>query len=222
MIIKLNTDICPIISVGMYGTMLEPETESLEYEITDSKELTEEEKDKAIKLISDNFNMERYKEHLRETAVEFLQQCFDDYDGNNYTEEKLGIKIISSGIYSPREYNYRNDELDFEIVIRDDIVAQIIIMLYIDPIIKDGFFNKMEVSFGSYCGFISSMPIRQKEYIEALTGKDIERAIAMFLYFLLYEEDFQNDFNSRVIEGYNEYEYIDSDEFFEIYNKTNV
>ena len=69
------------------------------------------------------------------------------------------------------------------------------------------------------CGFISFFPYKKEKYIEAIKGNDLERAVAMYIMFLIHIgkidlEDYQYDFEDDIQEEVNKngWQYMEEDD----------
>ena len=173
--LELSTNIMPVISVGMYGTLLDANSmyDHEEQEIYLSDILTEEEKDY---FASADFNIEKYKELVAKRAVEAIEEFFDDIKGT------IKVKLISNEkIRSPREYNFYTDEMDFTVEIEQEEIDKIF-----RATVNNKEFFEWAKRYKSYDGFISYMPHTWNDYMKAIGGHDLERAVAMYLTYVAY------------------------------------
>ena len=190
--LKMNTTILPLIEIGLYGTNLG----DIYYNI-DSE----------------------YNEDFKNAIVEYGKDKIEDIlnDEDSIKKEIGHCKIENVSFRSPQWYNYENDSLDFDLIIDNVVPKQI--LFNVENIYKDMFFDWIEKSYCSYSGFISFFPYKKEKYIEAIKGKDLERAVAMYIMFLIhisdidleqYQFDFEDDIQEEVnINGwfyYDEYE----------------
>lgn len=178
----MNTGICPIVSVNMYesaiGAMNICDIQ-LDHEIDEAFRnglLTEEETKYWDDHAYDTFDTAEYDKHVAECAMELMTDVYTQlFDG------KIRVVQSTGSIDSPKWYNFRGDELDFEIDVDD---------AYFDEIksaLTQDFFVWIKKRYGSYDGFISFMPYLQDDYMKALAGSDRERALAMWMYWV-YEQ----------------------------------
>lgn len=107
--VKLNTNLFPIISVAMYGTYLEPDSMFDNYMIETDRE------DGYINFTAeyfwDNFQNDKYIQKIQELAQSFI-------NGKHKVGDVL-IVIEAGEIYSPKFYNYSNDEIDLKITFNE-------------------------------------------------------------------------------------------------------
>lgn len=104
--VLLNSNLFPIISVGMYGTFLAPDS------MFDGYMIDQDYKDGYINYNSeyfwDKFDNRAYEKHIEKLAQNHI-------DGKH---ECNGIEIIikAGEIYSPREYNFATDNIDLTVL----------------------------------------------------------------------------------------------------------
>ena len=139
-------------------------------------------------------------------------------------EGKIGECSVSNvTFHSPREYNYSGDWLEFEMEVPEDI-REIMVRIY-EPLDKDEFYTWTVKHFGSRSGFYSFFPYSQERFEDVLYRNaisrdyDFNRALAMFLYYMLERDDcnfpyFQHSFENDVFEdvAYNGWELDEEDE----------
>lgn len=180
---KMNSGICPIVNVNMYDSEISSMNicdTQLDHEIGEAFRhglLTEEEVKYWDDHAYDTFDTATYDQYVAECAMELMTDVYSQLFG-----EKICIVQETGSINSPKWYNFRGDELDFEIDVEDS---------YFDEIkseLTSEFFVWTKKRYGSYDGFISFMPYRQDDYMEALAGSDRERALAMWMYWV-YEKN---------------------------------
>ena len=178
--LKMNTAILPLIEVGLYGTNLG----DIYYNI-DSE----------------------YNEDFKNAIVEYGKDKIEEILNNEDSIKKeIGYcEIENVSFRNPKWYNYENDSLDFDLIIDNVVPKQI--LFNVENIYKDMFFDWIEKSYCSYSGFISFFPYKKEKYIEAIKGKDLERAVAMYIMFLIhisdidleqYQFDFEDDIQEEV------------------------
>lgn len=182
--IKLNTNLCPIVNVGMYDSYISlgSRLEDTDYNVERSDNITEEEKNYYYE--NGDCDTERYKKDVAEIAIKHIKVFFDDI------RHIISVKVCDeANIDSPRWYNYRTDELDFEIEIEDSEINKIIEAVQ-DVEAGTGFFEWAYDTYKSYDGFISFMPYRKDEFMEGIqdpNSSDFDRALAMYFIWLLKE-----------------------------------
>ena len=201
MTLKLNSGIMPVVDVGMYRSILDPDFifESEENEVYNSENLTEDEKDYFSTAANHHFNTSAYKALVAKQGGYKLEEFFKSI------QDVVKVKLVGTPtIWSPEFYNFRSDELDFEIEITQDEIDKIL------PAVKDDdlFWKFIEEAWCSRSGFASSMPYTKVKFEKAISGGDIERALAMYLTYL----DAKNNDFIRPEFGYDYeiYDYISS------------
>lgn len=176
--LEMSTDILPLIEPGTYGTYLD-----LAY--NDIKEECVNDWKNAIL----QHGMDKINEMLSE---EEIVSRFGEMRAENGTFE------------SPEYYNYRNDWIQFDLVIPDEAISEIKASHF-----DDDFFKFAKINYGSYPGFISFFPVEREKFEQAIhkNNFDFNRAIAMVImesfdkYIGKDEiEAYQRDFEDDVID----------------------
>lgn len=182
---NLNTNLFPIISVGMYYSHISPENVFDSYNIDDDFEndFSEYNADQ----FWDNFDNDKYKTKIQELAADFLTYEIDDNNGNE-------IKIEAGELYSPKYYNFDTDNI--ELTVEFDKFK------LLDAIKKDvnAFDTFLKENYSSYDGFCSFTANNFDEwYIDYKDEK--ETAIGALLTYLFKDTDYQESFNLYVYEN---------------------
>lgn len=119
---------------------------------------------------------ERYEEFTNEICraasdcIEcIVKDIMDDFD---YPIEVTDLKFVS-----PKYYNFTNDTVECIINMPDNSVEYV--LKYISE--HRDFFKEAKKSFGSRDGFFSFMPYEKDDFIKALNGADVGRAMGIFL-----------------------------------------
>jgi hypothetical protein len=194
MILKMNTNILPLLNPGLYGTILGSYYEDVPTEDSNV-----------------------FKIFLCEKGKEIMNELLQDEE---IIVETIGeMEVDNVTFYSPQFYNYGNDEFDFDLKVPDNISRKILDELNNG---MDDFFEYIK-RFGSRDGFISYMPYTREKYIEAIQGKDLERSVAMFIMYLVecgamcysletYQIDLEDEMNDICYEN-GWYEYDDYEDY---------
>lgn len=182
---NLNTNLFPIINVGMYYSCISPEIVFDSYNIDDDFEndFSEYNADQ----FWDNFDFDKYKTKIQELAADFLTYEIDDNNGNE-------IKIEAGELYSPKYYNFDTDNI--ELTVEFDKFK------LLDAIKKDvnAFDTFLKENYSSYDGFCSFTANNFDEwYIDYKDEK--ETAIGALLTYLFKDSDYQESFNLYVYEN---------------------
>ena len=182
---NLNTNLFPIINVGMYYSHISPENVFDSYIIDDDFEndFSEYNSDQ----FWDNFDNDKYKTKIQDLAADFLTYEIDDNTGNE-------IKIEAGELYSPKYYNFDNDNI--ELTVEFDKFK------LLDAIKKDvnAFDIFLKENYSSYDGFCSFTANNFDEwYIDYKDEK--ETAIGALLTYLFKDTDYKESFNLYVYEN---------------------
>lgn len=187
---KLNSSLCPLVDVGMYNTIISLDTW---------------EEDAVYNL----------KEDYGEAADAFC--CFGDCDVKGYHKvvqdnaakiieahampilKEYGVAAIKvTGIWSPREYNFDTDQLDFEVYLSDDFGKKF--KKNMKRFSSNASLQKyIEDHWWSCSGFCSFMPQSMEEIA---SFEDETRCLACYLTFALLVEGYWDNFS----EGRTDYE----------------
>lgn len=96
------------------------------------------------------------------------------------------MKVSEPKLYSPKEYNYSGDELDFVL----EYNIQDIVDIYIEIINNNDFWKWIKERYSSYNGFVSFMPCNQREFIlEIVTGDKQNYCICELVMWKIYIKD---------------------------------
>ena len=102
---QINTNLFPIISVGMYNSFLSPEN------LFNSSQIDEDKEQGYIfydsEYFDDNFNYDLYQKAIQERADYFLTGL---HEANG-----IEIEIKTGEIYSPKYYNFATDQLELNV-----------------------------------------------------------------------------------------------------------
>lgn len=181
MILKLNTNILPMLQPGLYGTILGGYYE----------DVPEEEGNNFKKLLC-----EKGREIMNEMLDEEIYPLLGEME----------VKEVT--FHSPMFYNFENDWFEFFLEMPDNTPQTILYYLENETMWKfvEGFYEWMFDKYHTRDGFISFMPYTKEKYIAAIQGKDLEKSVSMFLTFLLeskiscypletYQRDFEDEMN---------------------------
>ena len=225
MTLKLNTSICPIVCIGTYGTMLSPDSifdgEEHDWEEAHNEGLiTKEELDYLIEASWSNFDGEKYLNALGEYALHELEDFFKDNE--HFIKAELASKDYAT--YSPREYNFSTDGMDYFVKVERPEMDRLARELRGN----EEFLRWIKDTYGHRSGFISFMPFDKNDFFEALAGKDAERALSMYLMWLLKTEHghdcWDNPYQDNLVERFamnnSLSEFVSDEKFNEILEKT--
>ena len=193
MILKMNTDILPLVNPGLYGTILGSFYEDVPIE--DSND---------------------FKELLCEKGMETMNELLKDEEAiiNVFGQ----MKVSNVTLYSPMFYNFKNDEFDFDLEVPDDITQRILNDIeepYYDYIVKrfgsrDGFVSFMPYEKESYIKAIQGKDLERSVamYIIYLTEHgDMTYPLET------YQREFEDEMNDIcLVNGWYEYDDYDMED----------
>ena len=162
MIVELNTGMIDNIFSGTYETIWEVR----EDETDDGKILYPEYDKKDL--------IESIKDAYQANKEDFLE-LFKDID--------FIIDLDFKGFYSPREYDFKTDELDIDFSIDEFKLVRLA-----DSLKNDGDFNKyLRDRYSSYDGFMSFTPNNYKEFAKQIKtmGYESDQAISSLINYLI-------------------------------------
>lgn len=161
----------------------------------------------------DNIYEDKYQDALKEMTrigEETLREVLTPYNIGNVT------------LKSPQFYNYETDWFEFTIVLTPDERNELIGLSR-----EDGFFEWAKKEFGSYPGFVSTMPIEEDKFYAALDGTHLDdykenKAIQMLIRYKLEKKygekrllEIDDDFWESVQEFFDQNDYYDHDDYDE-------
>lgn len=182
---NLNTNLFPIINVGMYYSCISPETIFDDYYINEDFENGDSEYN--AEQFWDNFDNDKYKAKIQELAADFLMYEIDDNNGNE-------IKIEAGELYSPKYYNFDTDNI--ELTVEFDKV-KILNNVFKDVNAFDTFLKENYSSYDGFCSFIANN--FEEWYIDYKDEK--ETAIGALLTYLFKDSEYEESFNMYVYEN---------------------
>lgn len=198
MTIKLNSNLFPIISVAMYGTYLDPDSMFDSYMIESDKEEGYIHFD--LDYFWDNFQYDKYRLAIQERAHSFIN--------GKHSENNVWVLVKAGEIYSPKYYNFSNDEIDLDVTFSKSKV--------LNEVNKNitKFNEFLKERYSSRDGFNS---FTANNYIEWLEDYNDEKdtAIGAVLTYLFQEtiEENRENFIQHVCDDYMDYrEFVDFEE----------
>ena len=179
---NLNTNLFPIINVGMYYSPISPENVFDSYNIDDDFENGYSEYN--ADQFWDNFDNDKYKAKIQELAADFLTYEIDE----NF------VKIEAGELYSPKYYNFDTDNV--ELIVEFDKV-KILNNVFKDVNAFDSFLKENYSSYDGFCSFTANN--FDEWYIDYKDEK--ETAIGALLTYLFKDSDYKESFNMYVFEN---------------------
>lgn len=179
---NLNTNLFPIINVGMYYSCISPENVFDSYNIDDDFEndFSEYNADQ----FWDNFDFDKYKTKIQELAADFLTYEIDDNE----------IKIEAGELYSPKYYNFDTDNIELTVEFNK---VKILNNVFKDVNTFDTFLRENYSSYDGFCSFTANN--FEEWYIDYKDEK--ETAIGALLTYLFKDTDYKESFNLYVYEN---------------------
>ena len=173
----LNTNLFPIISVGMYNSFLAPES------IFNSQQINEDKEEGHINYDSeyfdDNFQNDLYEKAIQDRADYFLT--------GRHEANGIEIEIKTGEIYSPSAYNFATDQLDLEVTFNKTLVKQ-----YAKNN-QEEFDDFLREHFTSYDGFHSYTANNYEEWKEDFKNNTSQSIGAILTFIFLDELDYFRD-----------------------------
>lgn len=181
--IKTNSNLFPILNVGMYDSNLSPD-----YVLCDD-DLTVDEANQ----FWDQFNNNDYVNHIEKLVSLFMPKVL--------THNDFSIEIKSGAIYSPQFYNYGTDNIDFEVSFNyKDLLNHI-------ESNKDEFQEYLYENHSSYDGFCSFVKNNYSDWLIEFKNLD-ELHISVALDFI-FDYEFKTEMNTDFLQYVCENTYIE-------------
>ena len=219
--LTLNTNLLPIVDVGMYESFLSPSHVFGDWLSAPGvfEAMTHEEIEYCETISSECFNTQAYKKLVAKYALEVVVDFFKNIN------DVVKVTLHSDAqIHSPKYYNFNTDVLDFEIEIEEYEIQKIK-----DTVKGNQIFIKwLKETYKSYPGFICFMPRTEETFKKDIEGKDIDRALAAYFTFLLRiylgcsgKEEFGNEYKlyERISSDHAIGEFVEDERFHEIMNR---
>lgn len=181
----INTNLFPIIHVGMYDSYLSPENMFDDYQINEDFENGDF--DMTAEDYWDKFDNEKYKKEIQHLADNFLS--------GNIEAEGITINIAVGELYSPRFYNFATDQVEITV----DYNKYDLLKFAKEN--KEGLNSFLKENYSSYDGFSSSTANNYSEWVEDFT-EDNEQSIGAILTFIFKDE--MEDYQQGFLENCNE------------------
>lgn len=193
----MNTDVIPVVDFGTYGGPLSYALEDVfvaDYLEVDNLDPENEDEAGALELINEGYDgTQEFFDQVLGLAPLYIQDAFDQYG--------IPAKVESGSCEwkHPREYNYYDDTIEFNMTIDADWVASKFAELSNEPKFAD-FLND---SFSSRSGFISFMPNKVEDYNGLLdpNSSDYWKVVSAIVKFMVYDDpSIRNDVTEDMIE----------------------
>lgn len=199
--VTLNTNLFPIISVGMYNSNISPDEIFDDYTINDDKENGYIHFDS--EYYWDNFQNDKYKKRIAELAGEYLNGKIVSLNGTEIT-------IKCRHIFSPSYYNFSTDEIVIDVTYNKRKLLQVA------KDERDQFEAFLKAKYTSYDGFASFTSNNYDDWLIGFKDNDSRDvgAILSYIYFMWQNEDhgtFDEYVRNELSYGYSEF--IDSEDY---------
>lgn len=197
--LELCGSLCPLVDVGMYDSLISPNY----WEDCAYRNLIEDYDEAARDFVCfGDFDWDGYKKvvqnHAADIIDEFAMPILSNYG-------IAAIKVV--GIYSPREYNFTTDELNFDVYLSEDFeekFAENMKRFRKSPSLQ----KYIEEHWWSCSGFHSFMP---QSMDEIASFEDEERCLACYMTFALLSEEYWDNFYKKRTD-WELYERLNTDE----------
>lgn len=173
----LNTNLFPIISVGMYESFLSPDNLFHSSQIDNDKEEGYINFDS--EYFDDNFNNDLY--------VKAVQSCADSFLSGIHEANGIEIEIKTGQIYSPRYYNFATDQIDLEVKFNKTKVLKFAKDHQVE---LDDFLRE---HFSSYDGFHSHTANNYQDWLEDFKDNNVQSIGAVLTFIFIDELDYFRD-----------------------------
>lgn len=198
--VTLNSNLFPIIRVGMYNSNISSDEIIDEYTIIEDKENGYIHYD--VDYFWSNFQNDKYVKRIQELSGEYLNGKIDNGNG-------IDITIKCKEIYSPKFYNFSTDEIVMDVTFNKTEVLQAVKK-------EREIFNQfLKDNYTSYDGFNSFTSNNYDDWLTDFEDNEI-RSIGSVLTYLFQDSIKYNrsQFEIFVKEGVGYYsEYIDSTDY---------
>ena len=198
--VTLNSNLFPIIRVGMYNSNISPEDVFDDHPIIDDKENGYIHYD--VDYFWSNFQNDKYVKRIQELAGEYLNGKIDNGNG-------IDITIKCKEIYSPKYYNFSTDEIVMDVTYSKTKILQVVKQ-------EREIFNQfLKDKYSSRDGFMSLTSNNYDDWLVDFEDNEI-RSIGSVLTYLFQDSITYNrsQFEIFVNEGVGYYsEYIDSTDY---------
>jgi hypothetical protein len=198
--VTLNSNLFPIIRVGMYNSNISPDEVFDDYTIIDDKENGYIHYD--VDYFWSNFQNHKYVKRIEELAGEYLNGKIDNGNG-------IDITIKCKEIYSPKYYNFSTDEIVMDVTFNKTKVLQVVKK-------EREIFNQfLKDNYTSYDGFTSFTSNNYDDWLVDFKENEI-RSVGAVLTYLFQDSIKYNRFQFEIFvnEGVGYYsEYIDSTDY---------
>lgn len=170
----INTNLFPIIHVGMYDTILSPEYMFDDYQINEDFENGDF--DMSVEDYWEKFDFKKFSNEIQHQADNFLS--------GKHEAEGITIKIEVGELYSPRFYNFETDQVELTVDYNKDEIVKFA------KENKEDFNMFLKENYSSYDGFSSSTANNYSEWMEDFINDNVQSIGAVLTF--IFREEFEN------------------------------
>lgn len=195
---QINTNLFPILYVGMYSSNLDPD--NLFHSSTIDSDFEEGSSNYDSEYFIDNFKNDLYVKAVRNLAEDVL-------DGSHTSDSDITISINTGEIYSPKAYNFATDQLEFEVEYDKDQILEFTSE-------NRSEFNKfLSDHYTSYDGFHSYTANNYEDWLSDFEDNQVQSigAVLRFIY-LDNAVDLQDQFETLCYESLYYWDFVDTTE----------
>lgn len=195
---KINTNLFPILYVGMYSSNLDPD--NLFHPSAIDSDFEEGSSNYDSEYFDLNFKNDLYVKAVRDLAEEVL-------DGSHTSEDGITISIVAGEIYSPKFYNFATDQLELEVEYNKN---QILKFAKETQLEFDDFLSE---HYTSYDGFHSHTANNYEDWLSDFKDDQVQSigAVLRFIY-EEYSRDLQEQFETLCYESLYYWDFVDTKE----------
>lgn len=180
----MNTDVIPVADFGCYGGLLSTELEDVfTYDAVnvDNIDPTDEYYEEIMQLIDEEYDgVPEFFQQVLDYAPNTIQASFDDYG--------IPATVVNGSCkwYHPREYNFSDDVIEFDMTIDTNWVNDKFNEFSADK----KFIGFLQDNYTSRSGFISFMPDSTAEYTELLdpNGDEYWKVVSAIVSYIVSED----------------------------------
>jgi hypothetical protein len=195
---KLNLDhqTLPIIDLGAYNSIFEPDFDLVHYNVVEEDGKSEDDFYKLVHTFDNKKYMELLAKSSLNTITEIIGEMNELLDDKELSELKMTLVDDSLSIWSPQFYNFQTDVLDYAVEVSDDAIDKVKLA------IKDNveFAKWLHYRHRSYDGYICFLPQDVDTWIDQSDDAEIFGKFVAFLTKYLFTDDERHDHEYSVYE----------------------
>jgi hypothetical protein len=194
--LSLNHRTLPMIDLGTYGSIFEPEFDQVHYNVVEEDGKSQDDFYKLIDTFDSKLYMELLAKSSLNTVTEIIGEMNELLDDKGLSELKMTIVDDSLSLWSPQFYNFESDVLYYNVEVSDDAIDKVKLA------IKDNLeFSKwLHHRHRSYDGYICFLPQDVDTWIDQSDDAEIFGKFVAFLTKDLFTDDEMHDHEYSVYE----------------------